>query len=132
MHDPDCEGACFDYTRIPAVFGDRTGSGPMNVAWDTNVLIDYAKHGRAMAEGQFECPPGMREKYCDELEAIGSSCRSGNGATSGFTCAVWRSPTAAGHSLLPEPSYGSGRCARSRRTSSSGRSSKRRLSSDSE
>lgn len=39
------EGGAFDYSALPEVFLGRTGEGPLRVAWDTNVLIDYATIG---------------------------------------------------------------------------------------
>lgn len=50
----ECDGACFNRAELPSIFGRRTGWGPMRVAWDTNVLIDYAKYLGRHPVGDYE------------------------------------------------------------------------------
>ncbi|MFD7884892.1 hypothetical protein ACFV3N_20930 [Streptomyces bauhiniae] len=58
----------FTYGDIPGIFLGRTGTGPMCIAWDTNVLLDYLEYGFHMWDGR-EIP--VKEgKYRDDLEAL--------------------------------------------------------------
>jgi hypothetical protein len=59
----------FDYSAAPEIFLGRTGSGPLQMAWDTNVLVDYLQYGLAMWET--ETPPIEDTNYLKEVEAIG-------------------------------------------------------------
>lgn len=45
------EGPHFVYEAAPRVFHTRRGRGPLFIAWDTNILIDYFKYGRVLWEG---------------------------------------------------------------------------------
>jgi hypothetical protein len=71
--DPD-EGAWFDYERCPEVFLGRRGLGPLRVAWDTNILIDYGIYGAKMWEeeekedGEFN--PQAAPKHRKQLLAL--------------------------------------------------------------
>ncbi len=71
-YQPDeCSGACFSYVATPQLFGDRMGWGPMRVAWDTNVLIDYVTNLVLYRDGDvFEPPAGLDEEYAEELVAL--------------------------------------------------------------
>lgn len=44
-------GPGFDYSSSSALFGPRQGSGPLFVAWDTNILIDYFMVGKRLWTG---------------------------------------------------------------------------------
>jgi len=45
MTDP---GRQFDYASAPDIFGTRSGTGPLEIVWDTNILIDYLSYGRQL------------------------------------------------------------------------------------
>ena len=66
----DCDGACFDRSVLPAIFRDPTGWGPMRVAWDTNILIDFATYLAVFPDGPFEPPAGLAENKTEELLAL--------------------------------------------------------------
>ncbi|MEV5808706.1 hypothetical protein [Streptomyces parvulus] len=64
------EYGLFEYASAPQIFLQRTGRGPLHMAWDTNVLIDYLKFGKALwndEELDIEDP-----KYADQVYAIGN------------------------------------------------------------
>jgi hypothetical protein len=61
-------GPGFDYGGCPDLFGGRRGYGPLDVVWDTNLLIDYFQRGRALWEG--ESLVGELGEYGEELEAL--------------------------------------------------------------
>ncbi len=61
-------GPDFDYASCPSLFGARRGRGPLEVVWDTNLLIDYFEQGRALWEGE-QLTEGMGD-YGNELEAL--------------------------------------------------------------
>ncbi len=61
-------GPDFDYASCPELFGGRRGRGPLTVVWDTNLLIDYFQHGRALWKD--EPLPDELGDYGDELEAL--------------------------------------------------------------
>jgi len=52
---------------VPAALPWQARCGPLHVVWDTNLLIDYFEHGRALWED--ELPDGLGD-YGDELEAL--------------------------------------------------------------
>jgi hypothetical protein len=60
-------GPGFDYAFCPSLFAGREGYGPLEVVWDTNVLIDYFQYGRALWQG--DSMPDLGE-YGEELEAL--------------------------------------------------------------
>ena len=60
-------GPQFIYEAAPSLFGRRRGYGPLHIVWDTNLLIDYFEHGRAV--WQFATlPDSAHGRY--ELEAL--------------------------------------------------------------
>jgi hypothetical protein len=61
-------GPGFDYADCPDLFAGRRGYGPLEVVWDTNLLIDYFQHGRALWRG--ESLVGELGEYGQELEAL--------------------------------------------------------------
>jgi hypothetical protein len=61
-------GPGFDYEACPDLFAGRRGYGPLDVVLDTNLLIDYFQHGRALWEG--ESLVGELGEYGEELEAL--------------------------------------------------------------
>lgn len=61
-------GPGFDYAACPHLFAGRRGYGPLDVVLDTNLLIDYFQHGRALWEG--ESLVGELGEYGEELEAL--------------------------------------------------------------
>lgn len=65
------EGPQFNYEDGPELFCRRQGRGPLNIVWDTNLLIDYFQHGHAMwspaAEWLSHRVPGS---HGEELEAL--------------------------------------------------------------
>jgi hypothetical protein len=70
--DDDClEGGGFFYENCPEVFLGRTGYGPLRMAWDTNILIDYAEFGDLMwEEDRAFDPPVSEPRYREELIAL--------------------------------------------------------------
>lgn len=65
------EGGGFFYEDCPAVFLGRTGYGPLRMAWDTNILVDYAEFGHLMWEADDEFDPPISEpRYREELIAL--------------------------------------------------------------
>ena len=68
--DDSSEGGGFLYKDSPNIFMGRTGYGPLRMAWDTNILIDYAEFGHRMWEDAvFDLKIGER-RYEDELIAL--------------------------------------------------------------
>jgi hypothetical protein len=68
----DEEGGGFQYENCPEIFLGRVGYGPLRIAWDTNVIIDYAEFGDLMWEdGEFN-PPITEARYRRELIALDS------------------------------------------------------------
>lgn len=64
------EGGAFEYGRCREVFFGRQGAGPLRVALDTSVLIDYADFGSAIwADGPFK-PDVPDPGYRDQLVAL--------------------------------------------------------------
>lgn len=61
------EGPHFQYDGAPELFLGRRGRGPLEIAWDTNVLIDYLTHGPAMWEGE---PLEVDHADAEEVEAL--------------------------------------------------------------
>jgi hypothetical protein len=61
-------GPGFDYAACPDLFAGRDGYGPLEVVLDTNLLIDYFQHGRALWQG--ESLVGELGGYGEELEAL--------------------------------------------------------------
>jgi hypothetical protein len=64
---PIPQGPHFVYERNRELFLGRRGRGPLRVAWDTNLLIDYFQHGREIWECEPIDEPGA---YGDELDAL--------------------------------------------------------------
>jgi hypothetical protein len=48
IDNPCPEGGGFFYENCREVFLGRIGYGPLRMAWDTNILIDYAEFGDLM------------------------------------------------------------------------------------
>jgi hypothetical protein len=65
------DGGGFFYEVCPEVFLGRRGYGPLRVAWDTNILIDYAQFGDLMwgEDDEFD-PPVSEPRYLEELQAL--------------------------------------------------------------
>lgn len=66
---PNVEGPHFVYQQSPSLFLGRRGRGPVRVAWDTNLLIDYFEHGQAIWEGA-SLPASVPGSYGEELEGL--------------------------------------------------------------
>jgi hypothetical protein len=64
------EGGGFQYESCPEVFSGRTGYGALRVAWDTNVLIDYAKYGQLIWEDDEFNPLIEEGRYREQLIAL--------------------------------------------------------------
>lgn len=62
------EGPYFVYEHGPGLFLGRTGEGPLQAVWDTNILIDYLKYGATMWDGEDLAVDD--EAYRAELEAL--------------------------------------------------------------
>ncbi|MFD0732293.1 hypothetical protein [Planotetraspora mira] len=63
------EGPHFVYEDFPSLFHTRRGRGPLFIAWDTNMVIDYFNYGRALWEGN-DLPVVADENYASELEGL--------------------------------------------------------------
>jgi hypothetical protein len=68
--DETAEGGGFQYERSSEIFSGRTGYGPLRMAWDTNILIDYAKYGEMIWADDQRDPPVAEERYQEELIAL--------------------------------------------------------------
>lgn len=66
---PPVEGPQFVYEQGPQVFLGRRGRGALHIAWDTNLLIDYFEHGRALWEGE-SLPELLPGEHGEQLEAL--------------------------------------------------------------
>jgi hypothetical protein len=64
------QGGWFDYERSPEVFLGRSGRGPLRVAWDTNILVDYGCFGGAMWSDDLFDPPIKDDEYRANLVAL--------------------------------------------------------------
>lgn len=62
------EGPHFVYERGRDLFLGRRGRGPLWLAWDTNLLIDYFDHGKALWTGSEL--PAADDKLGENLEAL--------------------------------------------------------------
>ncbi|WFB87541.1 MULTISPECIES: hypothetical protein [Streptomyces] len=59
----------FDYATAPQIFLRREGIGPLHMAWDTNILVDYLQYGKALWGDEslgIENP-----EYASQVEAVG-------------------------------------------------------------
>lgn len=66
---PPPEGPSFRYETAPSLFLGRRGLGPLRVAWDTNLLIDYFELGRHLWEG-WSLPETVPGEHGEELEGL--------------------------------------------------------------
>lgn len=62
-------GPHFDYDTGPDLFLGRHGSGPLDVVWDTNVLIDYFEYGETLWNGD-ALPDTIAGEHGEQLEAL--------------------------------------------------------------
>ncbi|PUB26815.1 hypothetical protein C8K30_10542 [Promicromonospora sp. AC04] len=67
VHPP--EGPHFRYDDGPSLFLGRSGQGPLQVAWDTNLLVDYFEFGVQLWEGE-SLPELMPTEQGEELEGL--------------------------------------------------------------
>lgn len=63
------EGPHFRYDDGPSLFLGRAGRGPLQVAWDTNLLIDYFAYGARLWEGD-ALPQAVAAEHGEELEGL--------------------------------------------------------------
>lgn len=68
--DEVTEGGAFRYEASPEIFFGREGAGPMRVAMDTSVLIDYAEFGEAIWSDEDFKPDVPDPGYRHELIAL--------------------------------------------------------------
>lgn len=68
--DETSEGGGFQYEDRPKFFLGRNGYGPLRLAWDTNILIDYAKYGQLVWADDEPDFPVKEERYQNELIAL--------------------------------------------------------------
>lgn len=70
---PDCDvpptGPHFDYDRSQFLFLGRRGIGPLHIAWDTNLLIDYFNNGYSLWEAE-AMPDLVAGDHGEDLEAL--------------------------------------------------------------
>jgi hypothetical protein len=69
------EGGGFFYENCREIFLGRSGYGPLRIAWDTNILIDYAEFGDLIwgpdDDNEYEFDPPVQEtRYRQELVAL--------------------------------------------------------------
>lgn len=69
--DDDYEGGGFLYENCHEVFLGRNGYGPLRIAWDTNIIIDYAEFGDTLWKDD-EIDHQITGRYREELEALGN------------------------------------------------------------
>lgn len=62
-------GPDFDYRSSYELFLGRHGRGGLHIAWDTNLLIDYFNHGRALWNGE-ALPDLTQGEHGNELESL--------------------------------------------------------------
>ena len=62
-------GPDFEYRESTIMFAGRAGRGPLRIALDTNLLIDYFEHGHAMWMGASAVESHAGE-YAEHLEAL--------------------------------------------------------------
>jgi hypothetical protein len=63
------EYGLFDYAAAPHIFLQRSGQGPLHMAWDTNVLVDYLQYGEILwNDGELEIE---EPSHASQVEAIG-------------------------------------------------------------
>src|SRR5207248_614419 len=69
---PVVEGPHFVYAQGQRLFLGRRGRGPLRIAWDTNLLIDYFQHGRALWNGDCmtDLVPGVRGEELEGLQIV--------------------------------------------------------------
>ena len=63
------EGPYFVYEMGPSLFLGRRGRGPLRIAWDTNLLVDYFQYGRALWDGE-TLPDLVGGSYGEELAGL--------------------------------------------------------------
>lgn len=64
------DGGAFWYEACPALFYDRRGAGPLRVALDTAILIDYGTFGGAIWSDQPFAPEIAEGEHRDEVLAL--------------------------------------------------------------
>jgi len=66
---PVPEGPHFVYEAGPKLFLGRRGRGPLYVAWDTNLLVDYFEFGSRIWQGD-SIADAVGQDYAAELEGL--------------------------------------------------------------
>ncbi len=66
---PIPEGPHFSYELGESLFLGRKGRGPLEIAWDTNLLIDYFQYGRLLWDG-LPLPDSIGGEHGEELEGL--------------------------------------------------------------
>jgi hypothetical protein len=66
------EAGCFDYSATPSVFLGRSGLGPLRLAWETNLLIDWRDLGATLLADDRMLPAGLDPTHEEELAALGA------------------------------------------------------------
>lgn len=70
LHDASPpEGPHFLYEDGPSLFLGRGGRGPLQVTWDTNLLIDYFEYGTQLW-GSESLPRAVPTEQGEELEGL--------------------------------------------------------------
>lgn len=67
---PPPEGPHFVYEENRRLFAGRWGRGPLHVAWDTNLLVDYFQYGHRMWTGDSVVDLVSDEEYATDLESL--------------------------------------------------------------
>lgn len=68
-HASPPEGPHFFYEDGPSLFLGRGGRGPLQVAWDTNLLVDYFEYGTQLWESE-SLPHAIPTEQGEELEGL--------------------------------------------------------------
>jgi hypothetical protein len=60
----------FQYENCPEIFSVTRGCGPLRMAWDTNIFIDYTEFGDLIWESTDFDPQVTGDRYRDQLIAL--------------------------------------------------------------
>lgn len=67
---PKIVGPDFDYATSRGLFSGRVGRGPLRIALDTNIVIDYFELGEELWSGRSTLPLKDDQEHAEDLEAL--------------------------------------------------------------